>query len=269
MTQDIDERSRKIVNASGFPLQIRLKHLVQNNRQKQSWEVITEEHPWKNNLSGASGFLDLILEEINKTQVLLIECKRVKDSQWVFLIPSENPGQYRLFRPWTTYLPGWFNWKDWEVSPPSFESTFCTVPGQDSKAKPMLERIASDIVEATEAYAEEERRLEMPRSKGLNTYFPVIVTTADLRICKFDPGEVNLKSGEIEKGNCTYADVPFIRFKKALTARNEEVSAKDINAVFREKERTVFVINSLHFLKFLEEWDLGEEVRHSGRPRLL
>jgi len=119
----------------------------------------------------------------------------------------------------------------------------------------MLERTASEIIEATEAFAMEEHSLGIPKPDHLRTYFSVIVTTADLKICKFDPAEVDLKSGEIAK--CEFEDVRYLRFRKSLTARGEKASQKDIGEVFEEKERTVFVVNSVYFLNFLREWKLG------------
>ena len=103
----------------------------------------------------------------------------------------------------------------------------------------------------------EEHSLGVPRTGSLRTYFSVLVPTADLKTCRFDPQEIDIKSGEITK--CVFEDVPFIRFRKSLTARNEETTEKDIAKVFREKERTVFVVNSASFVDFLKEWRIQKE----------
>jgi len=216
---------------------------------------MTEEHPWKHPISGESGFIDLILLHESETQVLVIDCKRVRDSQWIFLIPSDNPREQTYAKSWTAYPPKWFGWVDRHLEPASFGSSFCVVPGQDPKAKPMLERTASIIVEATEAFAMEEQSLGVPRTGHLRTYFSVIVTTADLKICRFNPQEIDIKSGDITK--CEFEEVPVIRFRKSLTARYEKPSSKDIAEAFREKERTVFVVNSVSFIDFLNQWKIG------------
>ena len=39
------------------------------------------------------------------------------------------------------------------------ECTFCVVPGQDKKSRPMLERIAAELIEATESLAYEDLHL--------------------------------------------------------------------------------------------------------------
>ena len=53
-------------------------------------------------------------------------------------------------------------WLDANVDPPSFESRFCVLRGQNPKAearnRPMLERSASELVLSTEALAAEEKR---------------------------------------------------------------------------------------------------------------
>jgi len=259
MTDNPDQKLRKVVNSSGFPLQIGIKHAVEMASEEQKWGVWAEEHPWKNQISGEDGFADLVLDHYHETQMLIVECKRVRDSQWIFLVPSNSEKKFAHAKSWTTYLPKWSGWLDWTLKPYSFESNFCVVPGQDAKAKPMLERTASSIIEATEAFAMEEHALGVARPDHLRVYFPVIVTTADLKICRFDPGEIDLKSGEIT--NCEFEDVQFIRFRKSLTARIEESSEKDITKVLRQKERTVFVVNSESFIDFLKQWELGDPPR--------
>lgn len=255
MADNPEERLRNFVNSSGFPLQIGIRHVVESSDRDQKWGVLTEEHPWENQISGESGFIDLVLDHHDKTQILIVECKRVKDSQWIFLTPSNNSIQCTRAKSWTTYGSKCFGWMDLSLEPVSFESSFCVVPGQDAKSKPMLERLASDVVEATEAFAREERFLEIFAEYHLRTYFSVIVTTADLKICRFDPEKIDIGLGEITK--CEFESVSSIRFRKPLTPRNEEVSKGDITKVFQEKERTVFVVNSLSFLDFITNWRLG------------
>ena len=49
-----------------------------------------------------------------------------------------------------------FDWIDVTGEPSTVESEFCVVLGQDIKSKPMLERVAGELVEATEGFAYEE-----------------------------------------------------------------------------------------------------------------
>lgn len=220
MADNSDEKLRGIVNRGGFPFQIGIKRAVEKSRKDHAWKVITEEHPWKNEMSSESGFIDLILKHQSGTQLLLVECKRVIDCEWIFLLPSNNQKTWRA-KSWTSYLPKLFDWLDFLTWPDSFESKFCVVRGQDDK-KPMLEREASKIVEATEAFAMEEKLLLIAESNDLRAYFSVIVTTADLKICKFDHDDIDIKSGLFSKRD--FEDVPFIRFSKPLTPRNEKAA---------------------------------------------
>jgi hypothetical protein len=261
MSNESDARLLKTVNSSGFPLQIAISDAIKKADMDQKWGVLAEEHPWSNQISGQNGFIDLILDYDPATQILVVECKRVRDSEWVFLVPSDKNGKNcRRAKAWTSYPSKcFFGWLDRDVKPGSPESNYCVVAGQDAKSKPMLERVASEVVEATEALAREERSLGVPRSGEIRTYFSAIVTTADLKICLFDKSEIDIASGEIPQ--CDFEDVQWIRFRKSLTARNEDSredsTGKEINKIFQEKERTVFVVNSVFFLDFLKAWEIG------------
>jgi len=84
----------------------------------------------------------------------------------------------------------------------------------------MLERIAAELVEATKALATEEYYLKKDEKFYLNVFYPIIVTTAELKICKFDPNNVSTKDGEID--NCEFENVLFLRLRKSLAARVNE-----------------------------------------------
>jgi hypothetical protein len=117
----------------------------------------------------------------------------------------------------------------------------------------MLERVASNLVEATEAFAMEEHSLGIPRTGCLRAYSPVIVTTAKLKICRFDPDKIDITTGLMTESDSE--NISVIRFRKTLTARHERTSMTHIAGVDREKERTVFVVNSSCFVDFLKKWD--------------
>ena len=78
---------RSIANSSGFPLQISIAN-VANSTEK--WSVHLEEHPWKSTDNNADGFIDLVLKELHGVQIMVVECKRVRQSSWVFMIPKVN-----------------------------------------------------------------------------------------------------------------------------------------------------------------------------------
>ena len=78
----------KHVNNSGFPLQIGLAHQVKSTTSRHGWKVLYQEHSWKN--ESEAGFIDLVLEDKHRTWLMNIECKRVLDTSWLFLV---LPGQ--------------------------------------------------------------------------------------------------------------------------------------------------------------------------------
>ena len=86
-----------LVNKSGFPLQIALAQVVRAN-EDSGWRVMYEEHSWQNVRAGSDGYADLILENVVRDVVLILECKRVQEASYVFLHQS-GKGQEMGKRP--------------------------------------------------------------------------------------------------------------------------------------------------------------------------
>jgi hypothetical protein len=89
-----------------------------------------------------------------------------------------------------------FDWIDITPNPKCPECEFCVVPGQDNKSAPMLERTASSLISSTEAFVHEESSL-FPKVFDKRFYFNVIVTTAKLNVCTFDPASISLRDGTL------------------------------------------------------------------------
>jgi hypothetical protein len=252
-----DEKLTDAVNRSGFPLQIGLEHLVQANFKDQ-WKVIYSEHSWQNPFDSSSGFIDLIVEDIHKTTVLVVEAKKVVDASWIFLVSQDAQMKRRQAKSWVTYpASNHFDYAELTAVPDSVESKFCVVDGQDPKSRPMLERLASEVVSSTEGFAAEEKPLL--QKTALRMYFSVIVTTATLKVCKTDPANISVATGQVEKAELQ--EVPYLRFRKQLNyniSPNFNYSNVAHADVARQKENTVFVVNSNCFLKFLAEFNVDD-----------
>lgn len=255
---------KKIVNSSGFPLQIKLKHLVDENSQNIDWHVLSEEHAWNYENDSKTGFIDLILESIEKEWLLLVECKRVRETEWIFLRDKNTSKNRRQVKAWiTAYRSGRklsHEWLDTAGDPKTPQSMFCIVAGQDPKSKPMLERIASELVLSVESFAEKDRRYCNVTPDYLRMSVPVIVTTAELKLCTYDPKDISIKDGELSEAD--FETVPFIRFRKQLSNReySGEISAPlDYRQISAQMENTVFIVNSEHFLDFLTQFNLDEK----------
>jgi len=249
----------KVVNSTGFPLQLGIRRQVEETYNTHRWSVLSMEHPWKNPETDGAGYADLILLSNCKSQVMIIECKRMLDVEWIFLTPTANRGGQP--RHWTV-ANAWishgkedllrFGWEQMQTEPVGYRSEFCGIPKMDNKATTMLERIGSELIDATEAIADQERLL----CKGQNllrAYHPVIITSAPLKVCKFSTADVNEK-GEII--HCEFEEVPFVRFHKCLGGRLGDLSkSTNLPEVLKEHERTIYVVNASKIVQFLENWE--------------
>jgi hypothetical protein len=185
----------EVVNQSGFPLQVALVHTVEQNRDRHNWGTTYTEHAWKDQQTGDDGFIDVVLKQRHGICTLVVECKRVLESSWIFLLPNGKSNR-RHAKAWVTqYGAGvrqYFGWADLTLEPATPQAEYCVVLGQDAKSKPMIERIGADLVSATRALATEEEPL-LKRNRDANSiYFSVIVTTARLNVCVFDPSAISL-----------------------------------------------------------------------------
>lgn len=236
----MDERG--YVNKSGFPLQIGLRHSIEATNMSHGWKVVAGEYPWEHPDYDNHGFIDLILE--GGFQRIIIECKRVRDAKWIFLIPSN--ARCRNYIQFCKSNNKGFFWTGGNFDPSSHEAQFCVVPGQDPKSKPMLERTAAELVLATEAVASEEYMM----GKYGFSYIPIIVTTAELRVCKYSPGNISIERGEIDT-DAAFETVPFLRFRKSFVPGTG--NAESLAQSARDSEKTVFIVNASSFIDFLNE----------------
>lgn len=252
------------VNQSGFPLQIGLTALIQNTTNEHGWKVSFVEHSWKSELDNDSGFIDIVIENKYSTSFMLIECKRVLDSSWIFLVPKLKANPRRHAKAWVNSFAGncfkHFCWADLSLDPVSYESEYCVVPGQDPKSKPMLERVAADVVSATEALALEQKDYQAQLKDPLRMYFSVIVTTAKLQVCAFESEKVSLVDGKV--ADAEFTEVPFVRFRKQLSTRPASVPLTVVDGFYgfvRAKEHTVFVVNAEALPDFLATFEVDNK----------
>ena len=257
------EKLKGFVNSSGFPLQIAIEHLVRSKTLSHGWKVRYKEHSWNNRQTANAGFIDLVLADERGSSAMVVECKRVQDTSWIFLLPSMKKAKRKPAHVWASRLDGqeeprFFDWNDITMEPSSAECEFCIVPGQDQKSRPMLERIASELIEATEALAWEDYYLNSEQDI-IRMYANVIVTTAELHLCAFSPGDVSIDTGMIDKAD--FMPVPSLRFRKSLSTKSvSELNLKEKSdaSLVRAKENTVFIVNSGHFEEFLNSFGIDD-----------
>jgi hypothetical protein len=256
-----DDDLSKLVNQSGFPLQLAIDRLVHDRADQLGWKVVYREHGWRHP-DGQSGLADLVLGDCHGTSVLVVECKRVLEADWLFLeeLPAKPPS--RRTRLWATNTADhgkeFSGYYDARATPESSESMYCVVAGQDAKSRPMLERVAAETTAAMEAIAIEELPVITKRQYGLRMYVPVIVTTARLVVSRFDPKLVVLKNGEAS--TVSHETHPWIRFRKQFSpefATQPKDPEWDFSALATAKEKLVYVVNVESFAEFLAKWDVA------------
>jgi len=258
-----DEDLLAEVNRSGFPLQLGVEHLIRSRGGQSNWEVRYREHRWQHR-SNNEGFIDLVLTQLQGVCELVLECKRVQETEWLFLKSAgRDPttlarGLASRNRPRRQVL----GWHDVHAILSAPESEICLVIGEDSKKGTMLERLSSVAVESTEALAAEDAQFnfESVGRSPMRVYFPVIVTTAALKVCTYNNSALDLPTGTLNEA--TFEDADFIRFRKQVgatpTALSSTGSLVEARAVANAKESTVFVVNVNHVKRFLDYFKLED-----------
>jgi hypothetical protein len=250
------------VNQSGFPFQTALEALINRSQTEWRWTVTHVEEAWRNGSDERDGFIDLVIENQPQSVALIVEAKRTLDASWVFLVPNKKQMSRRHLKGWLTWSgkSPYFGWHDVTLEPRTPESQFCIVRGQDEKTLSMLERVGGQLISGIEAYAWEDRARVDSTPEQMRLYCGVIVTTATLQICEYDPDEVGLDDGKILEA--AFTEVPVIRFRKQLSTRPMPATAPPRLSSFvasRPKEHTVFVVNANHLIDFLGDFDIDNK----------
>jgi hypothetical protein len=145
-------------------------------------------------------------------------------------------------------------WEDVAVRLSSAESGFCVLPGEDnSKTRPMIERLASDVVTSVEGLVHEDEKHGLHKPNTPYTYIAMIVTTADLKLCDYDESKIKLATGVF--GDAAISDIKYVRFRKQLAATPSTVMGNvhldPSGRIATAKESTVYVVNVNHLKHFL------------------
>lgn len=255
----------RVANDSGFPLQIAVRHAVNSSTKQHGWSVAQTEHAWSNTLDERSGFIDLFVRDRHELVTLVIECKRVRDTNWIFFGEEGQAKSRRHAKGWATVHRGaevvGFDWYEVPLDPATLEAKFCAVRGQGTNDKnTLLERLAGELVSSTEALAAEERDYHNGNNDRYRFYFNVIVTTAQLKFASFKLEDLSLATGEI--ANASFQSVPYLRLRKHLSMRPSPPTPADLNSGEKlgyRRESTVFIVNAEHIVSFLDEFEVPDD----------
>lgn len=214
------------------------------------WRVVGREHPWQS--EGSSGFADIVLTCGNL--FVVVECKRTRDASWMFPMPDDKQMSrshakvaWVDTKPHRQALAGWGNI---QVYPNSPESDFCAVRGQGESDRPMLERVATQVVAAADGLCEDLVTLH-ERSARSKVVIPAIVTNAELLVAQFDPAAVDLTGAEVT--DAKFTSVPHVRFRKALgkAAPDLECEPEELRDLTESSVRSVFVVRASAFVDWI------------------
>ncbi len=251
---ETEESTRSLANASGFPFQIWLGSYIDRTSEQHGWQVLTSEIRWINQRTGREEFADLVLRHKRQWALrAVVEVKRVREGVWVFLRSDQSPEQkVQRFRAFVccadTSGAIRARWMDgYRTSGEEcLVSSYCVVRGQ-GKERPMLERVASYILLATESIGEREAKL---RDVGRLYIFPIVVTNARLVVHTFNPEQVDPQSGELRESQ--FIEVPYLLFRKSIgtvySTGKQPRYLSDLNA---QDERDVLIVNSMHIIDAL------------------
>jgi hypothetical protein len=258
------EHIQRVVDSSGFPLQMGVAANVKRTEPKHRCTVLYTEHAWHDPASKEGGFIDLVIEGVESKCVFVVECQRVLAASWIFLNTKSVKAMHHHAKLWVNKAgaypgsPGDFGWHDVPLEPSTPESSFCVVDGNDERSRTTFDRIATELVAATECFAHEDAVRMSAKSGGRHCYISVLVTTAKIALAQFSAAAVSLKDGKVEVTNAH--DLPFIRFRKQLSAARSaaerDAYRADPDKIDAIKERTVFVVHVEALADFLTAFEL-------------
>jgi hypothetical protein len=233
-------------NKSGFFFQSAVEHAVRSSRHAHEWRVLASEHYWQDKATGQAGNADLVLQWAAFHYV--IECKRRLDTTWIFPIAKEAPEETDKVRCRWYYSPKVSNVGDVTMPLASAQSHDCIMVGPKDRDGRLLETVARTLLMATDAIAEESFAIDSRTRKYLHVgcFQAVIVTSADLMVVRYDPGQVPLDKGMLPASAAGAAQpVPYVRFRKSLaSALTSDAEPRDLADSADDRERTVWVVSA-------------------------
>lgn len=289
------DETLKQINRSGFPFQLRVEHEILATQPEHGWSVASREHPWVSAEQAASGFIDIVLQHNPHTTFrLVIECKRMKADdarqlRWVFLLPDQELKETALASCFEVLAnrtriqsegdsgneSTWEDvrvWEDVSLTPNSLQSEFCILQSDDSRRQPILESLAAEVLESVEGIAQEEISVAKTHDFGSSLrlfIFPVIVTNAELAVCRFNSDRIAINDGTLDSKDVEISTVPFIRFRKSLATAFPQEMVLELGEANQARQRTVFIVNASSLPEFLKGWQLTTPAGGFAAQRLL
>lgn len=252
MNEKLKGRLNKIVDKSGFPLQIKLEN---ENELSPNWHVVGRELFWE--MDNHSGFIDTVYSHNRYTRKVVSEVKKTSGGEWIFIsdIGSKIPlrRMMTLRKQLDRQSRGNPIWEELEMNHVKHSSAFCLVSGQD-ECNPMLERLATNLLIGTEDFAKKDL-IEQIDGALYCQYYPVIITNTPLYLCRMNPTTVNLNTGIIESEK-EFEEIDSIVFQKPFWTKVETGKEPNYSSKYPlnvAQDRSVIIVKSSHFYEFLND----------------
>jgi hypothetical protein len=240
------------------------------------------------NAVGHESTLDLRAElgfHDGRSLTLLVECKKSNPDfvEWVFFSKPGAPPNSLFIAPAVSCSPDSIESGRPLLKPMFTELYFDVVKATDGRetrgdyqnirsdkkktktANDFISNAAHQVAIATQGIFLEEASNNLPEIpiKGVRrrrvekqVFLPVIVTTARLRMCDFDPSEISQMEGTIPYDSVKIVDKPYLIFDYALPVhlqldRGHVLLVSSKKYVTSLVRMNIFIVNSGHFLEFL------------------
>lgn len=228
------------VNRSGFPFQIGVEDEIRRLGQRhEPWTVVGTEIPWD------GGFIDVVARRHEAIAVL--ECKRVDEQDWIFLVPSNASKTIRAT--WNFYdsragIPGstGMYFGEFTLAADSHEASLCALSKKKNTGNVTLERTCQELIRASQAIADFP---QLQHRTEIEIQIPIVVTTARLKVCRYNARQVDPAEGIIRPESAFFEEVPYIRFRKAFQSLAEArmTSPEPLENLAKSCQHTVLVCN--------------------------
>jgi hypothetical protein len=239
------------VDSSGFLFQVKV---AQQFRESGLSPVLEEQH-WVHPNGKYEGFADIVA--ISNRLRFVVECKRFRDAEWIFLTQERSFSQNRnIFYKISKYDSSNYpfrKWSEFGTHQKNIKEANQCVMKRNGKDENLLESICTILINSIEAIAQDEIQIRKDQ-RGELIYIPMIVTTARLYLCEYNLNIIDINTGNlsINEISPTLESVPYIRFRKSLGIRsNELVDSSSLKHLSLANERSILIIQAESLKGFL------------------
>lgn len=258
MKEKIENRLKKAVDRSGFPLQLKLETITQ---KLYNWKVEGRELYWE--IENNSGFIDTVYSLRQPSKKVISEVKKTSGGEWIFLSEMKSDKNthitINLYSSVSENTREYINeWNGSEVDHYTCWSAFCIMSGQNEN-NPMLERLCTHLLMATEAFANKHiKSEEVVNNYGFPiSYVPVIITNTPMYLCSYESSNIDLETGMFTE-EPEFEKITSVAFQKPFwsSVKNGDGIRYSSKYLLNEaQDRTVFIVHTTAFSKFLADLD--------------